>query len=172
MCFSKPGDTIRFRNALETLIPPTEDTNSQSDHRNNIFQRKMEEVYNWLTEYHLGRYSPSFKENAWDNLSLLLNMTETDIDICIARRGDIARFKNSLKRLKETAIAQHVTQSEDNSQYAVRHFSMARETTVSDHSLRSSDDTGQEALVDIAECRPGESESKLFIHVVETFDIF
>ena len=121
----------------------------------------MEQVYNWLTECHLGRYSPSFKENAWDNLSLLLNMTEMDMDICIARRGDIARFKNSLKRLKETAIAQHVTQLEDKSQYAVGHFSMARETTVSDHSLRSSNDTGQEALVDIAECRPGESEIQI-----------
>ena len=88
----------------------------------------MEKVFEWLSKSKLGRYSPIFNENAWDNLSLIPYMTDEDLDICITTRGDIARFKKSCT---ESFITVNQTKSDDDARllYETSELSPCRQSS-------------------------------------------
>ena len=56
-----------------------------------------EEVSIWLEENGLGQYTTKFEEHGWDEISLLLEMTDAQIEKCISKPGHIARFKRALE---------------------------------------------------------------------------
>lgn len=65
----------------------------------------MEEVSRWLIENGLEEYCKAFKDNGWDELSLLSDMNDEDIEMCIQKRGHIVKLKRALKRTFQTFIA-------------------------------------------------------------------
>ena len=101
-CIPKRGDAIRLIKARESLRSLSDEPGSQST----FYKREMEKVFTWLKNNNLGLYSPKFNEQAWDNLSLLEFMTNLDLEMCIAKRGDIARFKRCVS---ESLITEHHT---------------------------------------------------------------
>ena len=58
-----------------------------------------DEVSVWLQENDLGQYSSKFSENGWDELSLLLEMSDDQIKKCIPKPGHIIKFKRALEML-------------------------------------------------------------------------
>ena len=59
----------------------------------------MEEVKVWLSYNGLGEYWPNFEEHGWEELSLLTEMSEVDLEICITKRGHRAKFRKALRSL-------------------------------------------------------------------------
>ena len=59
---------------------------------------EMDSFSDWLTENGLERYVPKFKEYGWDDKSLLFEMTDIDIEMCIPKPGHKAKFKKALRR--------------------------------------------------------------------------
>lgn len=60
---------------------------------------KKTEVNDWLAENGLGEYSAKFKERGWDEVSLLLEMSDIQIESCIQKPGHVVKFKRALGRL-------------------------------------------------------------------------
>ena len=60
----------------------------------------MDRVAQWLRENDLEVYIQKFEEYGWDKLSVLLEMTEMDIEMCIQKPGHKAKFKRALRYLK------------------------------------------------------------------------
>ena len=58
----------------------------------------MDRLKDWLKRHNLKKYICKFEEYGWDDISLLYDMTETDIETCIQKPGHKAKFKKALKR--------------------------------------------------------------------------
>ena len=63
-------------------------------------ERPMHDVAEWLKENDLHQYITKFEEYGWDKLSVLSEMTEGDIEMCIQKPGHKAAFKRALKNLR------------------------------------------------------------------------
>ena len=61
----------------------------------------MEEVRVWLSSNRLGEYWQNFEEHGWDELSLLTEMSDDDLEMCITKRGHRAKFRNALRSLNK-----------------------------------------------------------------------
>ena len=59
----------------------------------------MGDVKVWLSSNGLGEYWPNFEEHGWEELSLLTEMSEVDLEICITKRGHRAKFRKALRSL-------------------------------------------------------------------------
>ena len=60
------------------------------------------EVSIWLNDNGLGEYTAKFKERGWDEISLLLEMTDSQIDTCIQKPGHVVKFKKALESLNRS----------------------------------------------------------------------
>ena len=60
------------------------------------------EVNIWLNDNGLGEYTERFKEKGWDEISLLLEMTDSQIDTCIQKPGHVVKFKKALESLNRS----------------------------------------------------------------------
>lgn len=60
----------------------------------------MDRVSEWMREHDLEVYIEKFEEQGWDTLPVLLEMTESDIEMCIQKPGHKAKFKRALRYLK------------------------------------------------------------------------
>ena len=60
----------------------------------------MNRVAEWFIKYDLEEYTQTFEDYGWDNLPVLLEMTEKDIGLCIQKPGHKAKFKRALRYLK------------------------------------------------------------------------
>ena len=59
----------------------------------------MGEVKVWLSSNGLGEYWPNFVENGWEELSLLTEMSDTELEVCITKAGHRAKFRKALRSL-------------------------------------------------------------------------
>lgn len=59
----------------------------------------MEEVNSWLCSNGLGEYFPKFKEHGWEELSLLPEMSDSELVMCITKPGHRAKFRKALRAL-------------------------------------------------------------------------
>ena len=60
------------------------------------------EVNIWLNDNGLGEYSDKFKEKGWDEISLLLEMSDGQIEMCIPKPGHVVKFKKALESLNRS----------------------------------------------------------------------
>ena len=59
----------------------------------------MGEVKVWLSSNGLGEYWPNFEEHGWEELSLLTEMSEVELEVCITKAGHRAKFRKALRSL-------------------------------------------------------------------------
>ena len=55
----------------------------------------------WLSSNGLGVYWQNFEEHGWDELSLLTEMSDDDLEMCITKRGHRAKFRKALCSLSK-----------------------------------------------------------------------
>ena len=59
------------------------------------------EVQAWLRDNGLEEHATKFREHGWDDISLLQEMTDDDIEMCIKKRGHRVKFK----KVRESLIS-------------------------------------------------------------------
>ena len=59
----------------------------------------MEVVKDWLRSFELETYSAAFELNRWNELSLLPEMSEKDVNMCITKGGDAMRLRKAIENL-------------------------------------------------------------------------
>ena len=65
----------------------------------------MEEIKLWLSSNGLGEYWHNFEEHGWEELSLLTEMSDVDLELCITKRGHRAKFKKALRSFTNASAA-------------------------------------------------------------------
>ena len=60
----------------------------------------VDQVAEWLRENDLEEYFPNFVNYGWDHLSVISEMTESDIEMCIQKPGHKVKLKRALNHLK------------------------------------------------------------------------
>ena len=63
-------------------------------------ERPIHRVLDWLKDNDLEEYFTKFEVYGWDKLSVLPDMTDSDIEMCIHKPGHKAKFKRALTNLK------------------------------------------------------------------------
>ena len=65
----------------------------------------MEEVKVWLSSNGLGEYWPNFEKHGWEELSLLSEMSEVELEVCITKAGHRAKFRKALRSLTNASAS-------------------------------------------------------------------
>lgn len=60
----------------------------------------MEKVQTFLCDNGLGEYWPSFRDNGWDDISVLPNITDAQLEKCIKKDGHRMKFEMAILTLK------------------------------------------------------------------------
>ena len=63
----------------------------------------MEDVKLWLRSNGLGQYWHKFEEHGWEELSLLAEMSDVELGMCITKPGHRAKFRKALRTLTSTS---------------------------------------------------------------------
>ena len=99
----------------------------------------MEDVKVWLSSNGLGEYWPNFEKHGWEELSLLTEMSEVDLEMCITKRGHRAKFRKALRSLTNASAssgnAERPSHADERQKYSCEVGPMPLEST--DHATPS-----------------------------------
>lgn len=112
---------------------------------------KKTEVNIWLNDNGLGEYSEKFKEKGWDEISLLLEMSDVQVEMCIQKPGHVVKFKKALESLSRSMRGYKPRGQEHSHNEEPRPESSGLES--------SFDETSYAKMKESRRFRPDESES-------------